>query len=86
MYWPMKVSNDEIRRRTRAFYHQRKDQETEVVLIDSLFAPGLDHVEKADLCKGYWNSGRKSRVATHVFEITGLESQQKNAQISIFSF
>ena len=53
-----------------------------MALIDSLFAPGLDHVEKADLCKGYWNSQRKTGVANHVFEIAGLESQQKNADIN----
>jgi len=41
------------------------------------FAPGKDHVEKVDLCKGYWNPPRKTGVATHFFEIISLESQHK---------
>ena len=71
----MKVSNDEIRRRPRAFYHHRTDHETQVVLIDNFFALGLDHVDKVDLYKGYGNSGRKTGVATDVFEITRLGFQ-----------
>ena len=47
------------------------------------YAPGWDHVEKVDLCTGFWNSQRKIRVATHFFEIISL-NPNKNADISIF--
>ena len=40
-------------------------------------APGLDHAEKLDLCKGYGNPRRKIGVAKYFFEIINLESQQK---------
>ena len=42
-------------------------------------------MKKADLCKGYWNSQRKTGVATHVFEIISHESQQKMLASAFFS-
>ena len=41
------------------------------------FAPVLDHAEKLDICKDYRNPQGKMGVATHFFEIIGLEAQQK---------
>ena len=47
------------------------------LLNAKVFAPGKDHAEKVNFCKGNWNPQRKIWVTTHFFEIISLESQQK---------